>query len=97
LILLNLCHGFELFFIIAGQVFNIMRWGNELDLIHLSDNFTRILGLIVLLTYIARFIVEQTMGVTHPGHTAEKYSKRFNIQGKGTHLHCFFAWRFLRV
>lgn len=61
LILLDLRHGFELFFIIAGEVFNIMRGRNELNLIDLPDDLARVLRLIVLLTYIPRLIVEQAV------------------------------------
>jgi len=74
LVLLDLSHRLKLFFVVAGQVFNIMGGRNELNLVYLPNNFAGILCLVIFLANISGFVVKETMRVSHPSDSSEKYS-----------------------
>ena len=49
-------------------------WGDEFDGVGLANDFAYVLGLEVLLTDVAGFIVEEAVRVTHPSDASEKNS-----------------------
>jgi len=76
--LADLGHSLKLIFVVARQVFYSVRWCDKLDLVHLPDYFTSVLGFIVFFVYVAGLIVKKAVGVSHPGHSSEKNTKRKN-------------------
>lgn len=67
-VLYDLGHGFVLFGVVALQILDLLVGGNEVDLVLLTNNFASEFGLVVLLTDIAAFVVEQAVRVTQPGY-----------------------------
>jgi hypothetical protein len=82
IILFDLGKRQHLILLVAWQVFDRGRRRDEFNCVRLSDDFTDILGLEILLADVARLIVEKAMRVTHPCHTSKEN-------------HCFFLWQAL--
>ena len=73
---MNFGHGLEVLVVVAGELFDFLVQGNEVDLVLLTNNFARELGLIVLFADVARLVVEEAVRVTHPGHAPEEHTEQ---------------------
>ena len=66
----------------------------KLDIIVQANDLAARTGLDVLLVYVARLIVEETVGVTHPGHTAEENPKIMAVHSqKVRHIDTRETWK----
>jgi hypothetical protein len=89
-----LSHRAKLFLVVTGEILDLMVRRNEVDLVLLTNNLASIFCLVVLFAYISRFIVEKTMGISHPGYTSEEHTTKSNLN---QNLHGLFTWSFFNL
>lgn len=74
--MLNFGHGLELLVVVAGELFNFLIQGNEVDLVLLTNNFAREFSLVVLFADVAGLVVEKAVGVAHPRYAPEEHTEK---------------------
>ena len=71
-VLLNLRKRCALFFLVAWQVLDALSRLNELNGVELAHDLSCVLRFQILLANISRLVVEETVGISLPGHSSEE-------------------------